>query len=248
MRNFLFLSISLMLSFQVIASGGGENALRPLQMEKTELASPDIPGSLIVELGFMNLNNADDAMGLALWGSKSFGLYYQKPLPISENLDFNIAFGIGSEKYAFSEDITLGFSDDPNNPVQQITTIDTLGFSPSKSKLAATYIDLPIEFRYGFGGNPRDNMFIAIGGMAGILIDRHTKVKYEDGGRNVVEKVKDEFGLSNFRYGVSGRVGYRGVNVYYKHYLSQLFSNGEQPQGTTAEPNSWVIGVSFNLF
>lgn len=248
MRNYIFLIISLIFSFQAVASVGGKNALNPLQIEKTELASPDIPGSLVLELGFMNLSNADDAMDLAFWGSKSFGLYYQKPLPINDRLNFNIALGVGSEKYAFSEDITLGFIDDPNNPVQQIATIDSLGFSPTKSKLAVTYIDLPIEFRYGFGGNPRDNMFIAIGGVAGILVDRHTKVKYEAGGRNVIEKVKDEFGISNFRYGISGRLGYRGFNIYYKHYFSQLFSNGEQPQGTTAEPNSWVIGMSFNLF
>jgi hypothetical protein len=171
-----------------------------------------------------------------------------KPLPVSEKMTFNISLGVGSEKYAFDNDITLGYGADPADPVNEITTIDTLGFSASKSKLATTYLDLPIEFRFGFGGNPSDGGFLAIGAVAGVLIDSHTKVKYEVNGRNVIDKVKDDFGLSNFRYGVSGRLGFRGVNVYYKHYFSKLFSSGEQPQGTTAEPNPWVIGMSFNLF
>ncbi len=248
MRNFLLLSFSIFFSFQTFATTGTKNALKPLQVEKTELASPDIPGSMVLDLGFMNLSNADDAMGTAFWGSKSFGIYYNKPLPVNDKITFNIALGVGSEKYAFDNDITLGYGIDPSSTVNEITTIDTLGFSATKSKLATTYLDLPIEFRFGFGGNPSDGGFIAIGGMAGVLIDSHTKVKYEENGRNVIDKVKDDFGISNFRYGVSGRLGYRGFNIYYKYYFSQLFSSGEQPQGTTAEPNPWAMGISFNLF
>lgn len=248
MRNFLLLLFSLLFSIQAFATIGGKNALKPLQVQKTELVSPDIPGSLVLEIGFMNLSNKDDAMATNFWGSKSFGLYYMKPMPVNDKITFNISLGVGSEKYAFDNDITLGYGIDPNSIINEITTIDTLGFSATKSKLATTYIDLPLELRFGFGGNPSDGGFFAIGGMAGVLIDSHTKVKYEENGRNVIDKVKDDFGISNFRYGVSGRLGYRGFNFYYKYYLSKLFSNGEQPQGTTAEPNPWAMGVSFNLF
>jgi hypothetical protein len=248
MRNFLLLSITILFSFESFAITGSKNALKPLQIEKTELASPDIPGSMVVDIGFMNLSNPDDAMNTSFWGSKSFGVYYMKPMPINDKMTFNVSLGIGSEKYAFDSDITLGHGIDPNNLNREITTIDTLGFSARKSKLATTYLDLPIELRFGFGGNPSDGGFFAIGAMAGILIDGHTKIKYEENGRNVINKVKDDFGLSNFRYGLSGRLGFRGFNLYYKHYFSKLFSNGEQPQGTTAEPNPWAMGISFNLF
>ena len=248
MRNFLLLSLVVLFTFPSFAGNGNKNALKPLQVEKTALASPDIPGSMVVDIGFMNLNNADDAMGTTFWGSKSFGVYYMKPVPVKEKLTFNISLGIGSEKYAFDNDITLVHGVDPNNPTTEITTIDTLGFSTSKSKLATTYLDLPVEFRFGFGGNPSDGGFIAIGAMAGVLINSHTKVKYEENGRNVINKVNDDFGLSNFRYGISGRLGFRGFNFYYKYYFSQLFSSGEQPVGTTAAPNPWAMGISFNLF
>jgi len=106
--------------------------------------------------------------------------------------------------------------------------IDTLSFK--KSKLTATYIDIPIELRYKSKGEFR----LAVGFKFGFLIRGHTKYKgddYIDGTTQevIIKKKKLEFMEKN-RYGFTGRIGYKWFNLWGYYQLSTLFEKGKGPE------------------
>lgn len=216
--------------------------------KKGSLSSPDFPGWLVLDIGFNGLIDNNEAMGLEFWPSKSFGIYHMKSFEVSKRLTFNAALGIAAEKFGFAENITLAYATDAISGEQNVI-IDSLGFSPGLNKLAVTYLDLPLEFRY-YPSKAKEakGFFIGVGGAIGYRLSSHTKIRSTQNDRTVTTKVKDAFGLNNLRYGVSARVGYRGFSIYYKQYLSNVFQGGQEPAFTIEEPRSHVIGVSFALF
>ena len=116
-----------------------------------------------------------------------------------------------------------------------------------KSKIAANYIDIPVEFRFHVNKENHDQGFrAAIGGKVGFLFDGHTKIKYEEDGDNKKIKQKDNFNLQRFRYGVTARIGFPGINLFGYYSLSELFESGRGPDETTA--TSFNLGISISGF
>ena len=106
--------------------------------------------------------------------------------------------------------------------------IDTLSFK--KSKLTATYLDIPIELRYKSKGEFR----LAVGFKFGFLIRGHTKYKgndYIDGTtQEVIIKKKKLAFMEKNRYGFTGRIGYKWFNLWGYYQLSTLFEKGKGPE------------------
>lgn len=252
----LTLSIfSLFFAFSLMASGGGEkdsknnksdgnvNSLLSVSGIKQDGASPDFPGSLVLEFGFNFLNDYPDEMELGFFGSKAFNVYYMYEFRIGNSpISFNPGFGLGLEKYSFDNNITLNMAEGGTEIVELSDTWDV-----KKTKLAANYFDIPLELRFHLNkDNFRKSFKIGIGGKAGILFASHTKVKYEENGDNKILKAKESFDLSRFRYGVQGRIGIGGFSLFYYQELSELFKDGKGPEATAATP--FKIGLAFHAF
>lgn len=213
--------------------------------QKEKLGSPDLPGDLIINVGINALVDRPRELRLNAFGSKSVGIYYTNRVAISPTFSFYPALGLGLEKYDFQDDITL-----TNNATNetQITDISGLGVI-SKNRLATTFLEAPVEFRY-FPKKTTDGsgFFIAIGGSIGIRLASHMKLKYtteED--VNVTDKFRTDYNQSTVRYGLIGRIGTRGVSGFYRVYFSQVFDDGQVPNGL-ANPTSYTLGISFNAF
>lgn len=89
-----------------------------------------------------------------------------------------------------------------------------------KNKLSLTYLELPMEIRFRARPDSVSSFYIAIGGKAGVMLDSHTKVKFEDG-----QKVKNKFNdvFYNFRYGPYVRIGAGNFGLYGFYSLSPLY-------------------------
>lgn len=251
----------LLFSFSSLASGGDDNIEKPdkknslnigtsvlsLNQQKKTQASPNVPGSLVVEFGFNFLVDEPTSMDLSLIGSKTVNIYYMYEMRLgNSNFSFHPGLGVGLEKYRFDNDNLTLFMNDGNT---QMVGVDTLyGFGGAKnSKLAANYVDIPLELRFNFNKDDfRKSFKIGIGGKVGILFDSHTKVKYEANGDNKKFKSKESFDLSRIRYGVQGRIGIGGFGLYYYQELSEMFKDGRGPEGTAA--TSFTVGLSLNIF
>lgn len=223
-----------------------------IAQEDTKKGRPDIPGTLLMDFGFNFMNDAPSSMDTKFFGSKTFNLYYQYDIPLGESkFSFHPGIGIGVDKYHFENLVTLNHRQNTNG--DYVTVIDTLtNLFPNasqfaKSKLASTYLDIPVEFR--FHTNPYDksrSFKVGIGGRVGLRLGSHTKVKYTEDGNTIKFKNNQNFDMNNIRYGTTVRVGIAWFNLFYYHNFSELFKSGKGPEGTKA--TSYTIGLTIAGF
>ncbi|MCZ6900907.1 MAG: porin family protein [Bacteroidetes bacterium] len=252
MKRFLLTILCLSVSTLCIAQGDGDKEKREVEERKIN-PRPDLPGSLIFDLGFNFLSSdAPDDLDIGFWGSKSVGIYYyfNKKLGNSK-FSINPGIGLGLEKYKFDKDVTLSYTTTTTIPIQRelaIFGLDSLigPFNYSKSKLAANYVEVPAELRYHVKQDHDGGFRIVLGGKIGILYSAHTKVKYKEFGNNKKVKLKQDYQLNLFRYSVYTRVGWPGFMIFYELGLSDLFEKGNGPEQTTA--HHWKIGLSVTIF
>lgn len=147
---------------------------------------------------------------------------------------YNYIFG--TSNVSFSPGIGLGIHNLHSNSWLRVNNDsayfevipDTISYK--RSKLTTTYFDIPIELRY----KSKSEFRVAIGFKFGFLIKGQTKYK----GENYIEGTDDEViikvGRFNFiettRYGFTGRIGYKWLNVWGYYQLSKLFVKGSGPQ------------------
>lgn len=208
---------------------------------KKAAASPNLPGSLVFDLGFNFLTDEPDNMKLNFFGSKIFNIYYMYEIRLgSSAFSFNPGLGVGLEKYRFDKDISL-------RPTTEGTELFALEGDIKNSKLAANYLDIPLEIRFHTNKNNfRKSFKVGIGGKVGVLFDSHTKIKYKENGDTKISKEKEQFDLSRFRYGVQGRIGIGSFSFFYYQELSTLFKNGKGPENTETAP--FKVGISLYIF
>lgn len=146
---------------------------------------------------------------------------------------YNYMFG--ESNVSFSPGIGLGIHNmysnswlRTNNDTAYFEPIpDTVGFK--KSKLTAAYFDIPIEIRYKSKGEFR----VAIGFKFGFLMKAQTKFKGDDfieetNQTVIIKKGKIPF-VESTRYGFTGRIGYKWLNLWGYYQLSTLFETGRGP-------------------
>lgn len=102
------------------------------------------------------------------------------------------------------------------------------------NKLALTYLNTPIEFRFR---SKSDNIFrCAIGGRFGYLINNHTKFVSDD----IKTKAYNISDINKLQYGLTLRVGYKFLNFYAYYGLSTLF---KEDKGEKLSQLSFGISV-----
>ena len=73
---------------------------------------------------------------------------------------------------------------------------------------------------------------------AGYRIASYTKYVTKEDGDKEKDKDKDGFYLNNFRYGVRGQIGFRGIDIFFNYDLNELFADNRGP-----ELNAFSFGV-----
>ena len=196
------------------------------------------------EIGLNNFLDKDFAFGPAA-GDEFMDLHTGKSWNVNLNvMEFNVGLignsvglvtGLGFEfnDYRFDNPITL-VKDELNNNV--IIPFDyTVEFVPAiyptKSKLSTTYITVPLILEFQVPSQKKKNRFFISGGViGGLKVGSHTKVVYRDEGSKQKDKVRDDFNLSPFRYGVTARIGMGPLNLFGNYYFTPLFENNKGPE------------------
>ena len=213
------------------------------------LKRPDIPGELMVDVGFNVWSSMPGPLERRTWSSKSIAFYYTKRKAFGKKLSLNYGIGLGLEKMSLGDSSTLAssFLNDNGTPETEDDFIESVRIVPNeasfdKNRLAMTYLDIPVEFRYHpFGTEDGEGLFLGVGGIIGLRLKSHTKWKYENNGETVRDKITGRFNLNAFRYGYQVRAGFRGVHFFYKRYVSPVFrdrfEDGFNPVMTTVGIN-----------
>lgn len=238
------------------------------QTQPKTKARPNIPGNFILDIGLNGTQNAPQLWKQALWGSRTANVYYQYPLRFGRSrFSFNPGIGLSMERFSWKNDVVLR---DPveSNLNAQIEKYEFYRASATfpnvkRVKLINNYLEIPLEFR--FDTKPEDisrSFNFALGVRGGWMYDSFIKVKYKDDGQVKKLKDKQEWGLTQIRYGAYGRIGIGGFNIFGFYNLTPLFRKdmGPYDEGTIASSgtgiggptgtlmNSFTIGISINGF
>ena len=192
-------------------------------------------GGMNFDLGLNTLlntgDNTLDVAGLKPWGSRyvSINPYYTlrvggKKSPLYLRTGFDLAFN----NYMFDRNYVLKETNDAGN---NYTTLVKDPRNLDKTKLATTTINLPLMAMLDFRNQKGHSIFrIGAGGFAGYHLGSHTKVKFEQDGRTEKDKVRGNFNLEEFQYGLKFQIGYRAVDLFANYNLNELFKDGKGPQ------------------
>ncbi len=217
-----------------------------------EIYSPDIPGNIVIDFGINFLKDEPESMQLDWWSSKGIGLYYKYHIMMGgSRMSFRPGIGFGLEKYSFEKNVTVSRITNTDGAESiQMVGLDSLGIFENltpdvkKSKLAADYLELPLEFGWHQSKNDPERGFrILLGGKVGYLFNSKTKINYQQGGNRRIAKLKDSYELNPWRYSATARIGISFLEFFGEVGFADLFKPGKGPEGTQAR--YWKVGISF---
>jgi len=148
-------------------------------------------------------------------------------------------FMFGESDFSFSPGLGLGIHNlfhssflHTNNDSSYFVPIseEMPDLSYKKTKFVAPYLDIPLEIRF----KSKSEFRIAVGFKFGFLMRAYSKYKGDDylAGLNqtAIYKKKMVQNLEKNRYGFTGRIGYKWLNVYGYYQLSTLFVKDKGPE------------------
>jgi len=143
------------------------------------------------------------------------------------------AITIDWNNYYFTEDIQL-------QQDQEVLTFEQTGVNYDKNKLMVRYAQIPLMLNVNSDPRGDDGVSLSVGGYMGVLWRSRTKQKSDEFGK---QKVRDEFNLNNFRYGLTARLDIKWFDFYFNFNLSQLFDEDED-----AGINAQTFNAGINVF
>jgi hypothetical protein len=223
-----------------------ENKKTEIDIQKRNL-SRRTRHSFNFDLGMNNyLSNGrfpdeDDALyTVRPFGSWYVGLNSIRKTNVTGPLFFEWGLGINWYNFKF-QDSRARFLKQDNRVLffEDVAAID-----PIRSKLTTSYINLTfvplLDFSYNrnnFRDFSQDNyqsksFRIGLGGYAGYRVGGKSKYVFTEEGSGSKRKIKerDNFYLSNWRYGLRFQIGYRGLDLYANYDLNELFLPNRGPQ------------------
>lgn len=232
--------------------------------DQEEFARPDLPGELMVDIGFSLWSETVSDLEQDLWPSKSVSIYYLKSKKLNDKFRFNYGVGLSLDKIGFKTNVdSISSSSD-----FMALTRDTLGVAQfnsvvantdrvsfDKYSLKNTFLEIPLELRFHpKGSEAGEGFFVSAGGILGVRLKSKDKLVYQLNGEKYITKESGDFGASDFRFGVQARLGFKGIHFFYKQYLNNVFKDDmpvktfNDQNGQTFNPTLTTIGINFTGF
>lgn len=228
MKKILLLSLGAVMVFSVTAQ---DNPKPTKKKDKPNLANR-ANDHFMLQLGYTGWAGKPDTINTGGL-SKSINVYFMYDFPFKTNPNLSMAFGpgIGSDHITFSK-THVGIKD-ATNTLYFTDQSDTNHFK--KTKLATTYLEAPIEFRYAADPVTGKGLKLAIGVKIGTLLNAHTRnTKFEnkDGGtiNDYVMKESSKRFFNKTRLSGMARVGYGHFSLYGSYQFTPLIRDGFGPQ------------------
>ncbi len=205
-----------------------------------------------LEVGMNVMTNADysvyngeygefgDFMDLNVGKSLSWNLNIMEFAFKNERKTFGVVTGLGFSfnDYVFNDQITIQKTGNPPITVPVQLPDDSDGRGIKKSKLHVNYITAPLMLEVKTPLRMGSSRLYLAGGVIGSLyLSSHTKYKYYKGDK---EKSKSGFNVNQWKYELTGRIGFGDFCVFANYSMTSLFKDGRGP-----EVYPLMIGVSF---
>ena len=129
------------------------------------------------------------------------------------------------------------------------TVLEEFPLNLDKSKFRMDNLVFPIHFEMGpskktegenyFRYSTRNYIKFGMGGYAGFNLGNRQKLKFEEDGKRVKQKIKDDYNTNNFIYGLSAYMGWRTVGIYAKYDLNTIFKDNPVEQRNVSLGIRW---------
>ena len=120
-----------------------------------------------------------------------------------------------------------------------------------KSKFRMDNLVFPVHFEIGpskkiekenyFRYDTHNQIKLGLGGYAGFNLGTRQKLKFEEDGEDVKQKLKGDYNTSNFVYGLSAYLGWRDTALYIKYDLNTIFKDNPTEQRNVS------LGLRFDM-
>jgi hypothetical protein len=163
-------------------------------------------------------------------------LHYGKSITVNLNFaewafkneanNFGLVTGLGFSFMDFTFDQPLTIEKQPGTGIVMPNDLSYLN-GLKKSKLNVSYLTAPLMLEVKTPlrmGNSR--LYLAGGVIGGINIGSHTKYKSKEG----KEKTRSNFNLNQFKYDLTGRIGFGDFCVFVNYGMTPMFKDGKGPQ------------------
>jgi hypothetical protein len=198
-----------------------------------------------LEIGLNNYLNKDFSTSL---GSQNEYMELRTGKSFNVNLNFlQYDFRVAGDNFGLVTGMGFEFNDYRFTNNYNITKFDReivpVSFEQplEKTKLSTVYLTVPLLVEFQTQHRRRWNrVYFSAGVIGGLNLGAHTKVVYRENSRKQKDKVRDDFYLSPFRYGLTFRTGYRAMNIFANYYPTPLFQTGKGPE-------LYPVSVGFSL-
>lgn len=158
----------------------------------------------------------------------------------NERKTFGVVTGLGLSfnDYTFNDPVTIEKENGAGMIVPVYLPNDNDGHGIKKSKLHVNYITAPLMLEVKTPLRMGSSRLYLAGGVIGSLyLGSHTKYKYYKGNK---EKSKSGYHVNQWKYELTGRIGFGDFCVFANYSMTPLFKDGKGPEGAPL-----MIGISF---
>ncbi len=143
----------------------------------------------------------------------------------NEANNFGLVTGLGFSFMDFTFDQPLTIEKENNSGIIVPVQLEPAGLK--KTKLNVSYLTAPLmlevktPLRMG-----KSRLYLAGGVIGGLNIGSHTKFKY----RGDKEKLRSNFNLNQFKYDLTGRIGFGDLCVFVNYGMTPMFKENRGPE------------------
>ncbi len=182
------------------------------------------------------------------WGSKFFEIGWAWRTRVFNNSNFlRLHYGFSFHFNGLKPENDQIFALNDDGQVE----LEPFGQRLDKSKFRTDNLVIPVHFEIGPSRKTetentirysiRDQFRLGLGGYGGFNIGHRQKLKYDDNGNRVKEKLKGGLDVNSFVYGLSAYMGVDCFLLYVKYDLQPIFND------SVLEHNNISFGLRFDL-
>ena len=196
-----------------------------------------------VQLGFCNYVESDQADFMELNSGKSMTVginFLQYNVGLQKNKkNFGLVTGMGWSVYNYRLDNNFLITSNEEG-VTIGEPISTDKRNVKKSKIVASYINVPLLLEIQSVDEAEQHAFISAGVYGGFRLGSHTKTVYFGNDKN---KSREDINVNPFQYGVMFQMGFNIIKLYGTYNLSTLYEEDKGPEVTP-----FTVGVTLVNF